>query len=40
MQWYTYLIDPLRDFRNSSNVTNDNEPDSHTMANTYTMNPR
>lgn len=28
MQWYTYLIDSLLDFRNSSNAANDNELDS------------
>lgn len=38
----SYLIDSLLDFRNPSNVDNDNELDSdtHTMANTRTMNPR
>lgn len=39
---HLYLIDSLLDFRNPSNVDNDNELDSdaHTMASTCTMNPR
>lgn len=30
MQWYIYLIASLLDFRNPSNVDNDNELDSDT----------